>query len=197
MKELNGTLDKALALRFHLADNVLSLFVAAFVNASILIMAAAAFYGIGTNVATIDDAYKTLTPLFGSLASTVFAVALLSAGISSSITGTLAGQSIMESLTDFKLSPWVRRIITRVINIIPLFIAISLHIEPLQILVYSQVILSLMIPLPLIPLIYYSADKKLMGRFANRKITTIAASLFALIILAFNFYLLYATFIGA
>lgn len=184
-----------LILRYHKVDTIASLFVAALINAAILIMAAAAFYQSGFEVATIDQAYRTLTPLFGGLASTVFAVALLSAGISSSITGTLAGQSIMESLTDFKLSPTARRLITRFINLIPLTAAILMNIEPLQILVYSQVILSLMIPLPLIPLIYYSSDKRLMGRFVNQKKTTILATAFAVIILAFNGYLLYQTFL--
>jgi manganese transport protein len=197
MKELKGVLDKATALKFHLVDNVMSLLVAALVNASILIMAAAAFYSLGGGVATINDAYRTLTPLFGSMASTVFAVALLAAGVSSSITGTLAGQSIMESLTDFKLSVWMRRIITRVINIVPILIAILLHLEPLKILVYSQVVLSLLIPLPLIPLIYYSADRKVMGKLVNKKATTILAAIFGLVILAFNGYMLYATFTGA
>jgi manganese transport protein len=196
MNENGNRLDKKTMLKFHIADNVMSLVVAGFINAAILIMAAAAFYATGAHVATIDDAYRTLTPLFGTLASVVFAVALLAAGISSSITGTLAGQSILESLTDFKLSLTVRRVITRVINVIPLLFAILLNIEPLTVLVYSQVALSLLIPLPLIPLIYYSADKKLMGEFVNKNITTIAASLFALVILLFNAYLLYSTFTG-
>ena len=112
------------ALPYHLADDVLSLFLAGLVNAAILIMAAAAFYSRGIAVATIDKAYLTLEPLFGRMASVVFGVALLAAGISSSITGTLAGQSIMESLTDFRLSPLLRRIITRVINVVPIVIAI-------------------------------------------------------------------------
>ncbi|MBM3229603.1 divalent metal cation transporter [Candidatus Parvarchaeota archaeon] len=185
------------ALAYHKLDNVLSLFIAGLINAAILIMAAAAFYNTGFEVATIDQAYRTLTPLFGPLASLVFALALLSAGISSSITGTLAGQSIMESLTDFKLSPLVRRVITRVVNLIPLLVAILLGIEPLQILVYSQVALSLLIPLPLIPLIYFSSKKEFMKELANRKITTYVASTFALVILAFNGYLLYSTFVGA
>ena len=191
MKEKGFGLDKRIALRYHLFDNVFSLIIAGLINAAILIMAAAAFYNSGFEVATIDQAYRTLTPLFGSLAATIFAIALLSAGVSSSITGTLAGQSIMESLTDFKLSITVRRIITRAINLIPVLIAILLNIEPLQILVYSQVALSLLIPLPLIPLIYYSADKRLMGVFVNKKVTTVLATIFALIILAFNGYLLY------
>jgi len=193
MKE-HGHLDQKTMMKFHVVDNVGSLLIAGFINAAILIMAAAAFYQSGIPVATIDDAYRTLTPLFGSLASFVFAIALLSAGIASSITGTLAGQSIMESLTDFKLSATLRRIITRVINVIPLLIAVWLNIEPLQILVYSQVVLSLMIPLPLIPLIYYSADRKLMGELTSSRLTTAVASIFAVVILLFNAYLLAQTF---
>ncbi|PIT84933.1 divalent metal cation transporter [Candidatus Micrarchaeota archaeon CG10_big_fil_rev_8_21_14_0_10_45_29] len=195
MKENEKSISKKEALTFHTVDNVLSLFVAGLINASILIMAAAAFYNSGFVVASIDEAYRTLTPLFGSLASTVFALALLSAGISSSITGTLAGQSIMESLTDFKLSPTARRLITRGINVIPLLIAILLGIEPLAILVYSQVALSMLIPLPLIPLIYYSSKKEIMGELTNKKITTAVSSIFAIVILAFNAYLLYSVFV--
>ena len=100
----------------------------------------------------------------------------------------------METLTDFKLSPVMRRIITRVINIIPTLIALYAGIEPLKILVLSQVILSLMIPLPLIPLIYYAGKKEVMGEFVNRKMTTVAAAILAAIILVFNIYLLYVTF---
>jgi len=192
MKE-HGHLDQKTMMKYHVVDNVGSLLVAGLINAAILIMAAAAFYQSGIPVATIDDAYRTLTPLFGSMASFVFAIALLSAGIASSITGTLAGQSIMESLTDFKLSVTMRRIITRVINVIPLLVAVWLNIEPLQILVYSQVILSLMIPLPLLPLIYYSADKKLMGELVNKKITTFLAAIFAVIIILFDAYLIAQT----
>ena len=190
-------MDAKKALNFHKVEIVLALLIASFVNAAILIMAAAAFFQHGIFVATIDEAYRTLSPLFGPLAAVVFAVALLSAGVSSSITGTLAGQSIMETLTDFKLSLNLRRLITRLINLIPTVIALYLGIEPLKILVYSQVVLSLLIPLPLIPLIYYTARKDLMKDLVNRKITTVAAVFFALIILAFNAYLLYQVFTGA
>ncbi|HLD18685.1 MAG TPA: Nramp family divalent metal transporter [Candidatus Nanoarchaeia archaeon] len=182
------------AMKYHIYENTFSLIIAGFINAAILIMAAAAFFNIGTPVATIEDAYKTLTPLFGQLASIVFAVALLAAGISSSITGVLSGQSIMEALTDFKLSPMMRRLITRIINIIPLMIALLLNIEPLQILVYSQVVLSLLIPVPLIPLLYYTAKKDVMGSLANRPLTTIVAVIFGIVILCFNAFLLYSTF---
>ncbi|MDP2718077.1 MAG: Nramp family divalent metal transporter [Candidatus Micrarchaeota archaeon] len=193
-KQFARTLSKADMLTFHIADNVFSLIIAGFINAAILIMAAAAFYQSGLGVATIDEAYRTLAPLFGEFSATVFGIALLAAGISSSITGTLAGQSIMESLTDFRLSLLARRLITRVINVIPLLVAIFLNIEPLDIMVQSQVALSLLIPLPLLPLIYYSADQRIMGRLANHRLTTAVAALFALVILAFNAYLLADTF---
>jgi manganese transport protein len=182
------------ALVFHKYEVIISLLIASFVNAAILIMSAAAFFNSGILVATIDDAYRTLSPLFGPMASIVFAVALLSAGVSSSITGTLAGQSVLETLTDFKIDVNVRRIITRILNLIPTFIALYLGIEPLQILVYSQVALSLLIPLPLIPLIYYTSKKDLMGEFVNGKITTVVACILALVILLFNMYLLFETF---
>lgn len=194
-EEKHNGLGKRKALEYHTADTVFSLIIAGLINAAILIMAAAAFYSHGIQVATIDQAYKTLTPLFGGLASAVFAVALLSAGVSSSITGTLAGQSIMESLTDFKVSPLARRLVTRVINLVPILVAILLKIEPLNILVYSQVALSFLIPLPLIPLIYYTSKKEIMGALANSRLTMIVASVFALIILVFNGYLLYSIFV--
>ncbi len=187
--------NKEMARKFHLFDNIFSLTIAGFINAAMLIMAAAAFYKLGGGVATLEDAYKTLTPLFGSFAAIVFAVALLSAGISSSITGTLAGQSIMEGLMDFKIPVWVRRLITRFINLVPLTIAILLGIEPLKILVYSQVILSLMIPLPLIPIIIFTSKREIMGDLVNKKATTVFAWIFGAVILAFNAYLLISLFL--
>jgi len=129
--------------------------------------------------------------LFGNFAALVFALALLSAGVSSSVTGTLAGQSVMDGLTGFRIKLWVRRLITRFINVIPVTIAILLGIEPLRILVLSQVGLSLLIPLPLIPLIIYTADKDIMKELVNKKITTIFAVIFGFVILGFNAYLLY------
>ena len=183
--------DKFQVLKYHLIDNVVSLTIAGFINAAIIIMSAAAFYRSGINVGTLEQAYLTLIPLFGKFAALVFAIALLSAGISSSITGTLAGQSVMDGLTGFKISLWVRRLITRFINIIPVTIAIILGIEPLRILVLSQVALSLLIPLPLIPLIMYTADREIMKELVNKKITTVFAVIFALVILGFNGYLLY------
>ncbi|MBI4975130.1 Nramp family divalent metal transporter [Candidatus Peregrinibacteria bacterium] len=187
--------DKETLRRFHLVDNVVSLTLAGFINAAMVVMAAAAFYGIGKEVSTLDQAYKTLIPLFGGFAAFIFALALLSAGISSSITGTLSGQAIMDGLVGFKVNLWVRRIITRVINVIPLTVAILMGIEPLKVLIYSQVVLSIMIPLPLIPIIIFSARKDIMGKLVNKKITTVFAVLFGIVVLGFNFYLLWSSFL--
>lgn len=191
-EEEHRKLEKKTAVRYHLTDCLGALAIAACVNAAMLAAAAAAFYG--TSVATMNDAFKTLVPLYGNLAAIVFAVGLLSAGLSSSITGTLAGQSIMESLTEFKVSPWVRRIITRLINLVPLLIALLLGLDPLNVLVYSQVALSMLLPLALLPLVIFSSDRKIMGELVNSRITTIVAWLFAIIILVLNIYLIY-TFI--
>ena len=186
--------SKLKTLKYHLIDNVVSLTIAGCINAAIIIMSAAAFYKSGINVATLDQAYTTLIPLFGKFAALIFALALLSAGISSSVTGTLAGQSVMDGLTGFRISIWIRRLITRFINVIPVTIAVLLGIEPLRILILSQVALSLLIPLPLIPLIIYTADKNIMKELVNKKITTIFSIIFALVILGFNGYLLYQVF---
>ena len=188
-------LSKKQASQYHLFDNILFLLLAGIINASMLIMAAAAFFGLDKPVATLEGAYATLIPLFGPLAAIMFGIALLSAGIASSITGTLAGQSIMDSLTNFRLSLWMRRLITRVINVIPLTVAILLGWDPLNLLVYSQVVLSLLIPLPLVPIIYFSAKHEVLGEITNKKITTNIAWLFAAVIIGLNAYLLYAFFI--
>jgi manganese transport protein len=115
---------------------------------------------------------------------------LLSSGIASSVVGTLAGQAIMEGLLGRKVNLWLRRFVTRFINVIPTTVAIMLGLDPLNILVYSQVILSIMIPIPMIPLVIATKDKELMGEFVNKKITTFLAMIFVGIILIFNSYLL-------
>jgi manganese transport protein len=176
--------------KFHLIENVVLLIVAGMINSAIMIMAASAFHSYNPNIASISEAYRTLLPLFGSTAGIVFLVTLLSSGIASSVTGTLAGQAIMEGLLGKKVNIWFRRFVTRFVNVIPTTIAILLGLDPLNILVYSQVILSLMIPLPMIPLVILSADKTLMNEFVNRRITTVVAIVFVGIILVFNSYLL-------
>ena len=158
-----------------------------------MIIAAAAFSAHFSNIASISDAYKTLIPLFGLGAGTVFIITLLASGISSSVVGTLAGQTIMEGLLGMKVNVWLRRMVTRFINVIPTTIALLLGFDPLSILVYSQVILSLMIPLPMIPLVLLTRNKAVMGEFVNRNITTIISIVFVGIILAFNSYLIATT----
>ena len=176
--------------KLHLVENIVLLTIAGMVNAAILIMAATAFHTYNPGVASISDAYKTLIPLFGATAGVVFLLTLLSSGIASSVVGTLAGQAIMEGLLGKKVNLWVRRFVTRFINVIPTTIAIMLGLDPLNILVYSQVILSIMIPIPMIPLVIITRDKTLMGEFVNRNRTTLLAVIFVGIILVFNSYLL-------
>jgi manganese transport protein len=182
--------EKRVLRKLHLRENVVLLVIAGMVNAAIMIMAAAAFNAHYSNIASISDAYKTLIPLFGAGAGMVFVITLLSSGISSSIVGTLAGQAVMEGLLGMKVNIWLRRIVTRFINVIPTTLALLLGFDPLSILVYSQVILSLMIPLPMVPLVLLTRNKGVMGEFVNRNITTIISIVFVGIILAFNSYLI-------
>lgn len=178
--------------KLHLVENIVLLTIAGMVNAAIMIMAATAFHSNNPGVASISDAYKTLLPLFGATAGVVFLLTLLSSGIASSVVGTLAGQAIMEGLLGKKVNLWIRRFITRFVNVVPTTIAIILGLDPLNILVYSQVILSIMIPIPMIPLVIATRDKSLMGEFVNKKHTTFLAMIFVGIILAFNSYLLFS-----
>lgn len=174
--------------KLHLAETIFLLTIAALVNAAILLMAAVAFYPNNSQIASIAEAYKTLVPLFGASAGIVFLVTLLSSGIASSAAGTLAGQIIMEGFLGKKVNVWMRRIITRFVNVIPTTVAILLGFDPLHILVYSQFVLSLLIPVAVIPVVILTMNKKLMGEFVNRKITTVIACVFVSIVLAFNIF---------
>jgi manganese transport protein len=176
--------------KHHLVETIILLSMAGMINAAILIMAAVAFNPENSGIQSISEAYKTLVPLFGVAAGIIFLVTLLSSGIASSVAGTLAGQAIMEGLLGKKVNVWLRRIVTRFVNVIPTTVAIFLGFDPLHILVYSQVILSLLIPLPIIPLVILTRNKKLMGEFVNRKITTVVASIFVGVIIGFNSYML-------
>jgi manganese transport protein len=190
--ELGG--DKKQMLRFHTLDTTTTFIGASLINMAILIMAAAAFFLQGLNVATINDAYTTLIPLFGIAASIIFAVTLLFSGISSSTVGVMAGQAILEGLLGSKLNPWFRRIILRVINVIPTSLAIMAGLDPLLLLTYSQVVLSLLIPLPLIPLVYYTCKKSVMGEFVNKPIVIALALLTTGVIITLNVLLLVTIF---
>jgi len=194
-KLTDGTLEeKRKHRRLHLREVILTLTIASLVNIAILVSAAAAFYPNYTGVSTINQAYAILKPLYGYLAATVFAITLLASGLASSTTGTLAGQSIMDGLLGRHVNKNLRRIVTRVINVFPTTAAILIGLNPLSLLVYSQVILSLMIPLPMIPLLIYTRRKSLMGEFVNRRITTIFACLAAGLIVVLNIALLVTTF---
>jgi manganese transport protein len=157
----------------HMAniDSALALTLALFVNAAILIVAAAVFYRSGHfDVAAIQDAYKLLSPLVGAAgASTLFAIALLASGQNSSITGTLAGQVVMEGFIHLKLSPWLRRLITRTLAIIPTIIVVAVTGEQgtEKLLILSQVILSLQLSFAVVPLVIFTGSRKRMGEFVN------------------------------
>lgn len=183
------------ALKYNFIDSTIALNLAFFVNAAILILAAATFYKAGMfEVAEIQDAHRLLEPLLGtSLAPILFAVALIAAGQSSTITGTLAGQIIMEGYLNLRIQPWVRRIITRLIAIVPAVIVISIFGEGVtgKLLILSQVILSLQLGFAVIPLIHFVSDKSKMNGFHISKITQIASWLVASIIVSLNAKLVY------
>ncbi len=196
--ERNDT-GKKMAVKFATIDSTVSLFLAFFINAAILIVAAATFYSTGyQDVADISDAYKLLTPLLGvSVASTVFAIALLASGQNSTLTGTLAGQIVMEGFLNIRLKPWLRRLITRLIAIIPAFIITWLYGErgTTSLLILSQVILSMQLSFAVVPLVQFTGDKEKMGQFVNKPWLKITAYAISIIIISFNAYLLYQTFI--
>jgi manganese transport protein len=185
------------AIRYATFDSTLALGFALFVNAAILVLGAAAFHTRGLhNVAEIADAYKLLTPVLGaSLASTLFACALLASGQNSTLTGTLAGQIVMEGFLNLRLKPWLRRLITRVMAIVPAVIVIGLYGEGkvTSLLILSQVVLSFQLPFAVIPLVQFTSDRVKMGAFANSRFTTVLAWIVAAAILGFNFELLWLT----
>ena len=194
------TEGKKSAIKFATIDSTVSLFLAFFVNAAILIVSAATFHKNGhTQVANIYDAQQLLTPILGTtLASTLFAVALLASGQNSTVTGTLAGQIIMEGFINIRLKPWLRRLITRLIAIVPALIIALLFGEngTSHLLVLSQVILSMQLSFAVIPLVMFTNDKAKMGQFANKTVLRVSAWVIAGIIIVLNIYLLYAEFFG-
>jgi manganese transport protein len=191
--------SKAEAIRFATIDSSFALMFALFINAAILIMAAATFHGTGyDDVADINDAYKLLSPLLGTtLASTLFAVALLCSGQNATLTGTLAGQIVMEGFVNIRMRPWLRRLVTRLIAIVPAVIVIAIYGEqgtgPLLIL--SQVILSLQLPFAVFPLVMFTSEKAKMGPFASPVWVKVLAWTIAIVIAALNVWLLWQTFV--
>ena len=196
-KYLDDDDSKGEAIRFATIDSSVALMSALFINAAILIMSAAVFHTSGHHeVAEIGDAYQLMAPLLGtSLASTLFAVALLASGQNATLTGTLAGQIVMEGFINLRMRPWLRRLITRLIAIVPAVAVIGLHGEsgtgPL--LIFSQVVLSLQLPFAVFPLVMFTSDAAKMGRFVSPLWLRSLAWTVSLIIAGLNVWLLYQT----
>ena len=188
---------KRSAIKFATIDSTVALLLAFFINAAILILAAATFHGTDySSVADIGDAYKLLTPLLGApLASMMFAIALLASGQNSTLTGTIAGQIVMEGFLDIRLSPWLRRLITRLIAIVPAVLVTWYYGErgTGQLLILSQVILSLQLSFAVVPLVMFTSDKLKMGRFVNPRWLANLAWIVSAVIIVLNVYLLVQT----
>jgi manganese transport protein len=192
--------SKSEAIRFSIIDSSVALMFALFINAAILVMAAAAFHGSGHEaVADINDAYELLTPLLGTrMASILFAVALLCSGQNATLTGTLAGQIVMEGFMNLRLRPALRRLVTRLIAIAPAIVVVALYGErgTGELLILSQVILSLQLSFAVFPLVIFTSDANKMGSFVSPWWVKAIAWPVALVIAALNAYLLWQTFAG-
>jgi manganese transport protein len=186
------------AIKFAVIDSTVALGFALFINAAILVLGAAAFHTRGMNeVADISEAYKLLTPLLGaSFASALFAFALPASGQNSTLTGTLAGQIVMEGFLQIRLKPWIRRLVTRSIAILPAILVIGITGEGkvTSLLILSQVVLSFQLPFAVIPLVQFTSERAKMGEFANSRSTVIIAWVVAAAILFFNAELLWLIF---
>jgi manganese transport protein len=177
---------------FEIIDVVVALGVAGFVNAAMLIMSASTFFQAGLNP-SMQEAYRTLSPLLGQASSWIFAISLLASGLSSTTVGTMSGQVIMKSFVHFQVPMWLRRVVTMV----PSIVVIAAGLDPTRTLVLSQVVLSFGIPFALIPLVMFTAREDLMGVLVNRRFTTLIAGIVAALIISLNIFLLYQTFFGA
>ena len=188
------------AIKFGTIDSTIALSLALFINAAILILAAATFHFAGyQEVAEIQDAYKLLSPLLGvAPASAIFAIALLASGQNSTLTATMAGQIVMEGFLQIRLKPWLRRLLTRLVAIVPALLTIIFFGEgsTTSLLILSQVILSLQLSFAVIPLIMFTSDRRLMGEFVNPRWLKVLAYAIATIIVGLNSWLLLQTFWG-
>ena len=188
------------AIKFGTIDSTIALSFALFINAGILILAAAAFHSSGNHqVAEIQDAYKLLSPVLGApLASTLFGVALLASGQSSTLTSTMAGQIVMEGFLNIRLKPWLRRLLTRLVAIVPALITIGCLGEgsTTNLLILSQVILSLQLSFAVVPLVMFTSNRRLMKEYVNPLWLTYLARSIAVVIIALNSWLLLKTFTG-
>lgn len=178
---------------FELIDVLVAMGLASLINMSMLIMAAATFYETGlTQIATIEEAYRTLEPLLGPAASVIFAISLLAAGLSSSSVGTMAGQIIMQGFLDWHMAPWLRRLITMA----PALFVIVAGYDPTMTLVLSQVVLSFGLPFAIVPLVMFTRRRDIMGDLVNHPATSVLAAVVAALIVALNGYLLLQLFSG-
>jgi manganese transport protein len=192
---LNGestAVQKKKLFRFAVLDSLFALNMSWLVNSSMIIMSAAVFFVNGIEVGSIQEAHRTLEPLLGGLSSYAFAIALLAAGLSSSTTGTMAGQIVLEGFLHIKISLWLRRLITMV----PALIVIALGLNEIDVLVLSQVVLSMQLPFSIIPLIMFTMRKDIMGELKNGTTTNILAITCAAVIIGLNILLLYQFFGG-
>ncbi len=182
--------ERKTLLRFSNWECVIALAVAGMVNMAMVIMAAAAFHAGHTDVAEIETAYHTLTPLLGGAAATVFLISLMASGMSSSAVGTMAGQMIMQGFVGFHIPIWLRRLVT----MLPAFVVVLMGVNTTDALVYSQVVLSFALPIPMIALVMFTRNPAIMGSFANKRLLDITAIVGTVIILCLNAVLLLQTF---
>jgi len=178
--------ERRRVLRFSNIEVLFALGIAGLINMAMVAMAAVVFHGAHSDVADIGTAYRTLIPLLGAGAATVFLISLLASGLSSSVVGTMAGQVIMQDFVNFRIPLWVRRLVTMA----PAFVVVALGVNATQALVLSQVVLSLVLPAPMIALLIFTARRDVMGPFANSRLTNAAAVAAALVVLTLNGVLL-------
>lgn len=184
-------MEKIKIQKFSTKEIFIAMTLAGFVNLAMMYMAASVFNTSGnSHIADLTTAYHTLTPLLGSAAASVFLISLLASGISSSVVGTMAGQVIMQGFVGFSIPLWVRRLVT----MLPTVIIVALGVDPTKTLIISQVILSIVLPFPIIALIYFTQKKELMGVLTNKRLTTVLSLLVAIIILGLNIWLVAQTF---
>jgi manganese transport protein len=179
--------DRRLVLRYSNREVVIALSMAGMVNMAMVMMASSAFHAGHPEVAEIETAYHTLTPLLGAAAAGIFLISLIASGVSASTVGTLAGQMIMQGFVKFRIPLWLRRLVT----VLPAFAVIALGANPTRALVISQVVLSIALPLPMISLIIFTSRADVMGAFANRRLTRVIAISATALVLALNAVLIY------
>ena len=182
--------EKRSVVRISNTEVIVALAIAGMVNMAMVMMASSAFHAGHSDVAEIENAYHTLTPLLGIAAAGVFLLSLLASGVSSSTVGTMAGQMIMQGFVGFRIPIWVRRLVT----MLPAFVVVGLGANATNALVISQVVLSIALPLPMIALLMFTRRRDIMGRFANNRLTHFAAIVGTVIVLSLNIFLILQTF---